>query len=158
MRWWAVRFWSWARRRASRAVRSASRRTVGCWRGRNSGPPRTPRGPDRLAGTLGIFLDERCELVADGSTPAKDLYAAYVRWCEETRESILNSTMFGRKLTERGIVKEKAGVVHRMGIRLLSQLSEPSRQRQAAGEFGQFWTVGGHFRELPICARIRKVL
>jgi putative DNA primase/helicase len=92
--------------------------------------------------TLGTFLEERCDLVADGSTPAKELHAAYTRWAEDAREPPLTATMFGRKLTERGIPSEKVGrgTKHRIGIRLLPQLSEPSEngsQPASADSCGQ---------------------
>jgi putative DNA primase/helicase len=51
---------------------------------------------------LGAFLRECCELGAEHNEAAKDLYAAYRRWCEEGGERPETQRKFGSRLTERG--------------------------------------------------------
>jgi putative DNA primase/helicase len=51
---------------------------------------------------LGAFLHECCELGAGHNEAAKDLYAAYSRWCEEGGERPETKRKFGSRLTERG--------------------------------------------------------
>lgn len=61
---------------------------------------------------LGAFLDE-CALFAEtveaaaDATKASVLYTRYEYWCREVGAEGLTATAFGRRLTERGIVKEK---------------------------------------------------
>jgi P4 family phage/plasmid primase-like protien len=51
---------------------------------------------------LGAFLRECCELGHEYNEAAKDLYAAYRRWCEESGERPETQRKFGSRLTERG--------------------------------------------------------
>lgn len=76
---------------------------------------------------IGAFLGDRCELGRALSVTAKDLYAAYTKWCDETGEKPLTQTAIGRRLTERGLDQAR-DMSSRMwiGISLKSSVSEPS--------------------------------
>ena len=73
---------------------------------------------------LGAFLRECCELGAGHNEAAKDLYAAYSRWCEEGGERPETKRKFGSRLTERGGFERYRGGSdggHRWrGVRLLT--------------------------------------
>ena len=58
---------------------------------------------------LGAFLRECCELGAEHNEAAKDLYAAYRRWCEEGGERPENQRKFGSRLTDRGSFERYRG-------------------------------------------------
>lgn len=51
---------------------------------------------------LGGFLAECCVCAPQATTSAKDLYNAYLTWCEENKERPLSQRNFGIKLGERG--------------------------------------------------------
>jgi putative DNA primase/helicase len=69
---------------------------------------------------LGGFLEEKCVINKLVEAKAKDLYQAYLEWCEETGEKALTQRKVGMALTERGFQKEKtrSGIVY-TGIGLL---------------------------------------
>ena len=73
---------------------------------------------------LGAFLRECCEIGASHNEAAKDLYAAYSRWCEEGGERPETKRKFGSRLTERGGFERYRGGSdggHRWrGVRLLT--------------------------------------
>ena len=52
---------------------------------------------------LGTFLGDRCVVRPNVSATAKELYAAYVEWCEETGEKPLTQKAIGQRLAERGL-------------------------------------------------------
>lgn len=58
---------------------------------------------------LGDFLSERCVQSKTAWATAKDLYDAYVNWCETTGEEPLSQRMFGLRLTERGFLRYRRG-------------------------------------------------
>jgi putative DNA primase/helicase len=67
---------------------------------------------------LASFLEDRCLVAANASVSAKDLYASYRAWCEETGEYCHTQTRFGRMLVERGFSKDKLGTVRYVGLGL----------------------------------------
>ncbi len=56
---------------------------------------------------VGRFIEERCVTGDYATGRAKDLYAAFKAWADETGEQIISGTAFGRRLTERGYRKER---------------------------------------------------
>ena len=69
---------------------------------------------------LAEFLASECVIHEKAKVSAKDLYAAYVRWCEGSGEEPLKQRTFGTRLTERGLDKKKVSVVVYFGIGLRS--------------------------------------
>lgn len=70
--------------------------------------------------TVGRYLAERCVLNDKLQTGASKLYADFKRWCDEQGERDITQTMFGRRLTARGIRSEGSRNVRRLGIGLLT--------------------------------------
>jgi putative DNA primase/helicase len=58
---------------------------------------------------LADFLAECCELGADYWDYARDLYASYKRWCDETGERAEAQRKFGARLGERGFQRDRGG-------------------------------------------------
>ena len=58
---------------------------------------------------LGRFLADRTQATPGARVPAKDLYAAYRQWCQRAEEAPLSQQRFGRKLSERGMLKSRVG-------------------------------------------------
>ena len=75
---------------------------------------------ERESDLLSVFLDEACVLQPDAETRASQLYGHYCAWVDDnqlTKWERLNSTMFGRKMTERfGKVKTGTGHIAYRGI------------------------------------------
>jgi putative DNA primase/helicase len=66
---------------------------------------------------LGQFLAEVCVVGPDYRAEAKELFALYCKWCEETRTTQLSMGLFRRKLTDRGFEpKESNGKSFRLGL------------------------------------------
>lgn len=69
---------------------------------------------------IGRFVNEKCEVGNDVEIGASDLYREYKKWCEETGERPATQTVFGTRLTERGIGKKTVcGRVRRVGISIM---------------------------------------
>ncbi len=69
---------------------------------------------------LADFFADCCIIEPEGKVSAGMLYTAYVDWCKKNGHDIDNSTVFGRKLTERGYPSRKvSGTKVRYGIQLL---------------------------------------
>jgi putative DNA primase/helicase len=68
----------------------------------------------------GRFLGECCVSAPTAKMKNKDLYAAYVGWCDENGETALTNKLFGKELEKRGhaIRKMNGGYPYRLGIRL----------------------------------------
>lgn len=85
---------------------------------------------------LAEWMDEWCDLTSrDSYEPAGELHKHFADWCE--RQGIdkpMNSTAFGRALTERHImrVKDGKGNIQRRGIRLRSALEFEAAAAAAA--------------------------
>lgn len=56
---------------------------------------------------LGRFLDECTEPGVYFTARSRDLYDSYKRWAEDAREFVMNLSVFGTKLAERGIEKQR---------------------------------------------------
>ncbi len=72
--------------------------------------------------TIGQFLaEETVPAPADERVRASELYAAYMRWCQENGEKYETGTAFGRRLADRGIVKKKTMTgAYYYGLRLIN--------------------------------------
>jgi len=69
---------------------------------------------------VGRFVDECCVAGEFASIRARGLYGAYRRWAEGTGEQVLTETAFGRRLRDRGFLKEhgRTGTLYRgIGLR-----------------------------------------
>lgn len=57
---------------------------------------------------VGRFIEDRCVTGGSGyvSVRAKELYSAYVKWCEEAGENPLSATSLGVKMANRGYKKK----------------------------------------------------
>jgi P4 family phage/plasmid primase-like protien len=57
---------------------------------------------------LAQFLEACCDLdEPDATATAKEIYAAYKKWCEDTGEHALSQKSFGARLTERGFERQR---------------------------------------------------
>jgi len=68
-------------------------------------PEPAPSGPTPLE----RFVKESCIISLDQASPAKDLYIAYIRWCDERREIALHQRNFGLGLTGMGLRRRRRG-------------------------------------------------
>ncbi|MCL6562452.1 MAG: DUF5906 domain-containing protein [Firmicutes bacterium] len=57
---------------------------------------------------LAAFLEARCVVKPAARVKVKDLYEAYLHWCEETGERPLSQRIFGVHLAERGFERAKS--------------------------------------------------
>lgn len=86
----------------------------GCllWQQEGLGLPHTVRhATDQYKEEMDVlaeFLSECCCEGPQFKTTAKDLYAAYTTWSEESREKPLSQRAFGLYLTERGLTRKKS--------------------------------------------------
>jgi putative DNA primase/helicase len=68
---------------------------------------------------VGQFIDDRCVIDPNASTPVKDLYSSYKIWCLANGERALTANGFGRALTGKGFNEARtANTKLRTGIRL----------------------------------------
>jgi P4 family phage/plasmid primase-like protien len=58
---------------------------------------------------LAAFLEDACEVKEGARVPKKNLYAVYRRWAEEAEEFMWSSTMFGKRMNERGFAEDRTG-------------------------------------------------
>ena len=56
---------------------------------------------------VGAFIAECCVVDRRAKATAKELYEAYLGWCEENGEEIITQKKFGMSLTERGFMRRK---------------------------------------------------
>lgn len=75
---------------------------------------------------VGQFLEERCLLLSEAKASAADLYGAYRSWCEASGEHVRSQRFFGLALSERGLLKEKAGTIFWKGVGLKALEYTPS--------------------------------
>ena len=68
---------------------------------------------------IGTWLQEECEF-GDYEVPARELYTAFCTWCIRNDVDRLNPTIFGRRMTQRGLEASKKGISYRRGVRLMS--------------------------------------
>lgn len=69
---------------------------------------------------MGQFIAECCLIRPDAIATARDLYAAYVRWCADSGEMAVAQRRFGMALGERGFMRVKDSVIKWRGIGLLA--------------------------------------
>jgi putative DNA primase/helicase len=81
---WAMRGWSRLRMRGHFVQPAASERLVD--------------DMEDLASPVGAFVKERCRIGAGLSAPVKDVYSAWLSWCEEKGREPTNEQVFGRDL------------------------------------------------------------
>jgi putative DNA primase/helicase len=67
------------------------------------------------------FIDERCHVSPSAFVGSTELYDAYKEWAEVNTGWFLSQTKFGRKLGDRGFVKEKTPRIRYRGIGLLEE-------------------------------------
>ncbi len=87
---------------------------------------------------LGTFLADCC-IAGDGyNVTAKELYAAYQSWCEETGEKPLTQQAVGRRLTERGFTSTRrtGGTRAWTGIGLRNGVQSPGTRLLVRGKEG----------------------
>lgn len=84
---------------------------------------------------LGPFMATWTEPGETARVQAKRLYDAYCLWCVENAAEPVSNTLFGRMLSERGIDKDRSGVVTYRGIQLaqpaVDALDERDRKRHS---------------------------
>lgn len=81
----------------------------------------------RESDQMGRFLKDRCVLGSSGgTTPARELYEAYVEWCSEQREKAEGNNVFAKGLRDRAITgtRTRKGVVYK-GLRLAPKPPSP---------------------------------
>lgn len=69
---------------------------------------------------LAVWISECCVVQKMAEASAADLYRSYTQWREQNGEHPETQTSFGLRLTERGFVRKKSGIVRWLGIGLLS--------------------------------------
>ncbi|MDP2958102.1 MAG: primase-like DNA-binding domain-containing protein, partial [Longimicrobiales bacterium] len=92
---------------------------------------------------LGLFLEERCEVVTAAAVAASALYAAYRQWADATGEYVHSQRRFGQLLTERGFERDRGGpggAIRYLGLNL-PNLPEPffgnlPHERDTRGLYG----------------------
>ena len=87
--------------------------------------------------SLGEFLAARTEPREGATVQAKRLYEAYEAWCKENGVDPITRTLFGRKLTERGVKKDKQGVIVYLGLDLLPERFGEGGDEGGGGGGGQ---------------------
>jgi putative DNA primase/helicase len=71
-------------------------------------PPAVKSATDKYRGEqdlVGTFINERCRINDICKVKAKDLFADYERWADETGEPLIKQRVFGRALTQRGFTR-----------------------------------------------------
>lgn len=56
---------------------------------------------------IGQFVEECCVIRPRAQVRFKELYAAYVKWCEDSHEAAVNRRQFGDALKERGFEPDR---------------------------------------------------
>lgn len=69
---------------------------------------------------LAAWIADCCVVQKVAEASAADLYRSYTQWREQNGEHPETQTSFGLRLTERGFVRKKSGIVRWLGIGLLS--------------------------------------
>lgn len=68
---------------------------------------------------LAEFISDRCVVGDDLSVSRGDIWQEYKKWCADTGTDGINSTTFGRRLNEKGFIRDASGK-KRLGIGLKS--------------------------------------
>jgi putative DNA primase/helicase len=118
---------------------------IGAWMSEGLAPP-----PDVLdvlddyrrgSSPFGEWFTDRVELDPEATTKAAEFYKDYTSWCEENGiEKPMSTTMFGRALRDRQIIRVKTGtkgLVYRKGAKLKPRWDPPAAAPDApSGEPG----------------------
>ena len=73
---------------------------------------------------IGQWIDEKCVVSDSERTRASDLFLSYRNWCDANGHRPGSQTTLGRRLSERGFVKDKGSTISWSGIGL-KQLAFP---------------------------------
>ena len=57
---------------------------------------------------VAAFLSDRCVIMPTAKAAVKDVYKAYIRWCEENGERPVSQRELGSRLVERGFERRRA--------------------------------------------------
>ena len=81
-----------------------------------------PSPPINVNSLIGRFVEECCESDDGQTATARELYIAYLRWCDENDQQPLRQRDFGINLSEMGVVRQRKarGRHWWIGIALLS--------------------------------------
>ncbi len=86
---------------------------------------------------LGAFLEDCCIIAPNAQCPAKDLYASYQTWCEETGEKALTQKAVGQRLGERGFESGRLAGGQRTRVwKGISLIGSPQQQGFSDTETG----------------------
>jgi len=98
----------------------------GCleWQQRGLEPPREVQAATAQyrseSDLVGGFLDECTRATGEGYVLSKDLYGAYVNWCEAAGERARSQRQFGGALSERGFARQRVRQGHSwLGLELV---------------------------------------
>ncbi|MFN3077186.1 MAG: phage/plasmid primase, P4 family, partial [Alphaproteobacteria bacterium] len=83
---------------------------------------------------LGQFLNSWTVSTDGVRVQARALYDAYVLWCAENADEPVSMTLFGRMLVERGLAKEKVGVMFYVGLELTDEAAAALSRKKSRGK------------------------
>lgn len=86
---------------------------------------------------FGAWFDTCCDAKDDGREKSKDLYESYRGWVRQSGFEAMNTTAFGRALSDRNLVRQKSNGIVWAGVKLNEAGLEA--QRQAADEEFDKW-------------------
>ena len=88
---------------------------------------------------LGLFLGAWTERAEHGWVQGKRIYEAYCLWCRNNAVEPMTNTLFGRMLTERGLQKDRSGVVTYRGIQLTQDAMDAlnDSERKKVGRYNR---------------------
>jgi len=86
--------------------------------------------------SVGVFLEEMCELKRGWETPKSEAYRAYEKWCQENGEYAVTHKTFTQRLANRGVGEKRGhGGVHvYVGLRLLPTADPFATDEPAEGD------------------------
>ena len=67
---------------------------------------------------LGLWIEEQCDVGTEYTQDGAALYSNYKLWCIENNHKPTSNNKFSRRLSERGFIKEKVGIMKWSGIRI----------------------------------------
>jgi putative DNA primase/helicase len=90
-------------------------------------PPAVKTATDKYRGEqdlVGTFLNERCIVNELYKVRAKEIFADYERWADETGEPLIKQRAFGKAITERGFTRYTNNGTWYRGIGLMNGRTE----------------------------------
>ncbi len=92
---------------------------------------------------LAAFLSECCTVHAQAQVTAQELFAAYLKWCQENNEEPLKQTALGRRLSEQQFISTKGTGGKRgwKGLGLSAGLAQ-EKAEENSGAFGKVARCG----------------